>query len=70
MTSASIDFAQAFRSSIISVNQISSDSTYRIAISDSSSSALYRFDKTTSTTLDYYVATNGVTISPIELIKQ
>lgn len=47
-----------------------SDTLYEATIKIEGTTAVYRFEKTSSTTVDYSITGGGVTAGPIELIKQ
>lgn len=63
---SSTDFNSVYGS--LNPSEEKSDTLYKITISNPSSE--YTFSKTSATTLDYTVRTNGTTAGPIVLTKQ
>lgn len=66
---SSIDFAEAYSSA--TVTETSTSELYEISITSGGVDAgTYTFEKTAATTLNYSITTSGVTVGPLELIKE
>ena len=70
-TGVSVDMKEAISSHSGTTNDetISGDS-YKFKFAADEVSATYTFVKTSATTLDYTISENGVSVGPIELIKE
>jgi len=68
MTSISIDFVEAYESTNLS--ETATTSSYEISAVETGVTAKYTFSKLTATTLNYTVATNGISVGPIVLYKK
>jgi hypothetical protein len=60
----SMNFKETYKN--VAVNETITDSLYKINVSDSG----YKFEKLTSTALNYTITSSGISIGPIELIRQ
>jgi len=67
MVSMSIDFKEAFKEA--TVEEVKTDSLYKVTVTAEGVTGIYRFEKKTDTSLDYYVTSNGVTVGPLELLR-
>jgi len=68
VSTMSIDFVEAYESTNLS--ETSTTSSYVISVVASGVTAKYTFAKLTATTLNYTIATNGISIGPLVLYKK
>lgn len=67
----SVNFRDAYKNKKVDDFQETKTSTlYEFTISDEDGSGAYKFQKTSDTTLNYWITADGVAVGPLELIKE
>jgi len=66
-TSITVDFKQAYTEA--EIDEEKTDTLYEVTITYAGTINIYRFEKKTDTTLDYSITTIGITVGPVELIR-
>ncbi len=64
----SIDFLETYKDADVSEDLTTSK--YEVTIMIEGVTAVYLFEKTSTTTLDYTITTNGISVGPLELNKE
>ena len=63
-----VDFKEAFKDG--EATEEKTDSLYKVTIVIEGITSIYTFEKTSTTTLGYSITSSGITVGPVELVKE